>query len=186
MSDIQAQLLLRTFWLTIANPALTKAQAKEIAAEQLAQEEQERRTAQRQQAKPRPRPRQPRTPDATDASSAPGALLSKIFGILDRVHDRLHAPKPAAPSAASSTSSTHPGREGDRRVHTSTGTTSTSVHHDQRRPQRAADPGNRVRARHAQRRDRELAPLDRAQRRGLRVQTRRRAWAQVLADRIDQ
>ena len=99
MSDIQAQLLLRTFWLTIANPALTKAQAKEIAAEQLAQEEQERRTAQRQQAKPRPRPRQPRTPDATDASSAPGALLSKIFGILDRVHDRLHAPKPAASPA---------------------------------------------------------------------------------------
>ena len=96
MSDIQAQLLLRTFWLTIANPALTKAQAKEIAAEQLAQEEQERRTAQRQQAKPRPRPRQPRTPDATDASSAPGALLSKIFGC---VHDRLHAPKPAASPA---------------------------------------------------------------------------------------
>jgi hypothetical protein len=85
---ISSQLLIRQFWLGVQHPHLSRQELRSLAAEQLAAELAE----QQAKAKHQPRPRRAR---AADAADAPGALLRRVLSMLDRVHDRLHAPKPA-------------------------------------------------------------------------------------------
>jgi hypothetical protein len=91
--SVRSQLLVRTLWASLQHPELTHQQARELAAQQLAEEERER--AQHQQHKPKPRQR--RAADVADLRAVPGALLSKIFGLMDRIEARRRKPPAASP-----------------------------------------------------------------------------------------
>jgi hypothetical protein len=93
---VRQQITLRTFWMMVANPSLTKPEAKALAAEQLAIEA-------REQAKHphKPSTRRARAADASDTHGAPRALLARIFRVLDSIERRRTrpAPSPGPPAA---------------------------------------------------------------------------------------
>jgi hypothetical protein len=91
---ISGQLLLRTFWLGVQHPHLSRQELRAMAAQQLAEEQAEQAKHQHHQR----RPKHPRAADAAAPRAAPGALLSKIFGLIDRIEARRQRPPAATPA----------------------------------------------------------------------------------------
>jgi hypothetical protein len=92
---VQSQILIKSFWLGFQYPDRSRAELRAMAAEQLAAELAEQ--AKRQQHKPRSR--RARAADAADPRAAPGALLARIFQLLDRIDGRRNRTPPAASPA---------------------------------------------------------------------------------------
>jgi hypothetical protein len=91
---LRQAITVRSFWLLVANPTLTKVEAKAAAAEMLAQEERERRAKERKQ------PAQPTVPrTAKDGFTDFGALLlAKLSNMLSAIERRRSATPAATPA----------------------------------------------------------------------------------------
>jgi hypothetical protein len=85
-SHLQSMLLVRSLWIGVQHPELSHQQAKELAAEMLAEEEQERRAKERKQVKPR--------------GKHDGGLIGKVMQMIERIdarQQRAAAPAPTPP-----------------------------------------------------------------------------------------